>query len=222
MSDVRAVFKNIDEPASYSGAANIARSTGRKYSNVRKALAEEIGHSLHWPRRYKFPRLKTVPLEGFFTNLQADLADFQDLAKENNGYRYCLLGVDILSRRFFAVPVKSKKSDDMCAAFDQLLTQMPKKPQIIFTDGGMEFCSRQMNAWYRSKLIQKHAGMSPQIKASVAERGKFFRSFRRASRSFRRASRRGARTLRNRPLSLTPSRFAVRKGEKKRGSKCLL
>jgi hypothetical protein len=57
-----------------------------------------------------------------------------NLAKENDGYRYLLVGVDVLSRRLFTTPVKSKSSKEMKQAFDRLFPQMPSLPSELYTD----------------------------------------------------------------------------------------
>jgi hypothetical protein len=67
-------------------------------------------------------------------DLQTDLADFQQLVKENDGYRYLLVGVDVLSRRLFTTPVRSKSSEEMKQAFDRLFAQMPNLPSELYTD----------------------------------------------------------------------------------------
>lgn len=167
MSNSRLVFRNLNHPASFSGAANVARATGQRYEEVRDALAPEMSFSIHWPRRYHFKRLATVP-RSFYSDIQVDLADFQDLSKENRGFRYCLVAVEVLSRRLFAIPVKSKKKEDMRTAFDELLQQLPYHPEVIFSDKGSEFVS--LGSYFRDRLILKFHGENPDVKASIAER----------------------------------------------------
>lgn len=103
-----------------------------------------------------------------------DLADFQSLAEENDGYRFCLLGVDVLSRRVFAVPIKSKSTKDMLQGFEELFKQMPHLPSEIYSDRGMEFESGEMKKYFKDKGIEKFAARSSDVKAAVAER--FIRS----------------------------------------------
>ena len=69
-----------------------------------------------------------------------DLADFQQLADQNDGYRYLLMGVDVLTRRCFGVPVKSKESKEMKIAFNKLFEQIPQFPIEIFSDRGGKKC----------------------------------------------------------------------------------
>ena len=67
------------------------------------------------------------------THLHVDLGDFQKLKKENSGYAYLLVGVDLLSRRAFAVPLKTKETNEVIRGFDELFEQMPYLPQEIFS-----------------------------------------------------------------------------------------
>ena len=118
------------------------------------------------------------------TDVQADLGDFQSLAKYNNGFRYMLVAVDVLSRRVFARPVKSKKTEDMIEAFENIFQDMPFLPSKIFTDRGLEFESgrnaeeqkgnennkRTMLAYFNEKGIDKQRTRGVDNKAAVAER----------------------------------------------------
>jgi hypothetical protein len=77
------------------------------------------------------------------------LADFQNLAKENDGNRFCLLGVDVLSRRVFAVPIKNKGTEEMKRGFEQLFAQMPYLPSEIYSGNSLE---RQFELIFRSRI----------------------------------------------------------------------
>ena len=45
------------------------------------------------------------PLE----EIQIDLADFTKSASDNDGYRYCLVAVDVFTKILWGVPIKNKK-----------------------------------------------------------------------------------------------------------------
>ncbi|KAL3117493.1 hypothetical protein niasHT_005564 [Heterodera trifolii] len=64
------------------------------------------------PRRINFPRARTTAA-GFMTDCQVDLADFQALSRHNSGNRYLMVVIDVLSKRIFVTPLRTKKSDDM-------------------------------------------------------------------------------------------------------------
>lgn len=71
----------------------------------------------------------------------------------------------------FATPAKTKGSEHMIAAFKRLFRQMPKLPETIFSDKGLEFQANQVLAMYRQSRIQKNVAQNPDVKAAIAERG---------------------------------------------------
>ncbi|KAL3071718.1 hypothetical protein niasHS_016393 [Heterodera schachtii] len=158
----------------------------KKHPNVKKAefddfLQRNTTYTLFKPKREKFQRLRTVPT-GFMTgefcpryfhvigsDVQADLADFQALSRKNSGYRYLLLAVDVLSRRMFGSPVKSKRPADVKRAFEEVFGQMPKLPETLYTDRGLEFVAKPMKEFFAENGIKKYETSSKK-KAAVAER----------------------------------------------------
>uniref|UniRef100_A0A914H3F8 Integrase catalytic domain-containing protein n=1 Tax=Globodera rostochiensis TaxID=31243 RepID=A0A914H3F8_GLORO len=132
-------------------------STGREFIDFDLTRAIE---------RLVNPRPENAPSP---SDVQADLADFQALSRKNSGNRYLLLAVDVLSRRMFGAPVKSKKPADMKRAFEELFGQMPKLPETLYTDRGLEFVAKPLKEFYAEKGIQKFETSSKK-KAAVAER----------------------------------------------------
>jgi hypothetical protein len=98
------------------------------------------------------------------------LADFQQLSEENDGYRYLLVGVDVLSRMVFGVPIKSKSTNDMKKGFEKLFKHMPNLPAEIFSDLGKEYESNEMRHYFALKGIKKQSSRTGDTKAAVAER----------------------------------------------------
>ena len=64
--------------------------------------------------------------------------DFQTLAAENDGHRYLLVLVDVLSRTVYVEPVRKKATPDMKTAFDVIFNRMPMIPHRLFTDQGKD------------------------------------------------------------------------------------
>lgn len=157
-----AAFAGIE--ALYSEAKRIQHNISR--NDVLHYLEGNRTYTLHRPRRIRFKRSRTIP-SGFMTDLQVDLADFQKLAQHNQGNKYILVGIDVLSKRIFAVPTKSKNFKDMKTAFEQLFEQMPMLPHTIYSDQGTEFI---MKNYFKEKDIQKYKSSTKTIKASLAER----------------------------------------------------
>ena len=174
MELLRRLYTDPRSPASFSGVRNLL-AEARRYDpsvtrkDVTDFLERERTYTLHKRRRVRYKRLRTVP-SGFMTDVQVDLADFQKFALENNGYNYVLLAVDLMSRRIFATPVKSKHTASMKAAFEKLLDHMSCLPWKIFSDKGLEFESPAMKAFFKKKDIHKHVSQSDDTKACVAER----------------------------------------------------
>lgn len=168
------IYTNIGSPGGYGGLERLlkeAQKQNPKINNndVQKFLEKNRTYSLFKERRLNFDRSKIIPA-GFLTDLHVDLGDFQSLSKNNDGYNYLLVSVDVLSRRVFTVPVKSKRNQDMVNAFEKIFEEMPYLPQQIFSDRGMEFESKEMKKYFKEKGILKFKGNVGGVKAAFAER----------------------------------------------------
>ena len=162
------------DPGSYGGAERLyqrARELGIPANRraVETFLSKQLAYSIHKPVRRTFERNHTYAAN-VDQQWQADLADMQTLAEQNDGYRYILTCIDILSRYAWTVPVRSKSSKDMLVAFKQLLRiANPRRPQRLQTDKGREFFNTQVSSFLREQHIQHFASNSDQ-KAAVVER----------------------------------------------------
>ncbi|KAL3068649.1 hypothetical protein niasHT_038302 [Heterodera trifolii] len=170
---INKIYTDPANPGGYAGASALYAAVKKKHPKLKRAEFEDFlqrntTYTLFKPKMEKFRRLRTVPT-GFMTDVQADLADFQALSRKNSGYRYLLLAVDVLSRRMFGSPVKSKRPVDMKRAFVELFEQMPRMPDTLYTDRGLEFVAKPLKEFYAEKGIQKFETTSKK-KAAVAER----------------------------------------------------
>ncbi|KAL3102906.1 hypothetical protein niasHT_026047 [Heterodera trifolii] len=170
---INKIYTDPANPGGYAGASALYAAVKKKHPKLKRAEFEDFlqrntTYTLFKPKREKFRRLRTVPT-GFMTDVQADLADFQALSRKNSGYRYLLLAVDVLSRRMFGSPVKSKRPVDVKRAFEELFEQMPRVPDTMYTDRGLEFVAKPLKEFYAEKGIQKFETSSKK-KAAVAER----------------------------------------------------
>nr|CAD2191133.1 unnamed protein product [Meloidogyne enterolobii] len=168
------LYNDPDSPAAFSGVDRLWHEARKILKHLPKKVVQDYleGHrtyTLMRPKRIHFKRAKTVAA-GFMTDVQVDLADMQALSRHNKGNKYILLGVDVLSKRLFGVPVKSKNSKDMLEAFKQLIGQMPMKPHRIFSDKGLEFKNKTVKEYFDQEEIQKLEATHSTVKAAVAER----------------------------------------------------
>ena len=88
------------------------------------------------------------------SQLDMDIMDMVDIAKQNEGDKYVLVVIDIFSRFAHCLPVKSKKKvEDVLQAYTLILSGTPKQ-NITRMDQGHEFCSKGGNAYLKSQNIQ--------------------------------------------------------------------
>lgn len=162
------------DSGSYGGVNRLlqrAREVGipATREQVLRFLNGQLSYTLHRPVRHTFTRNHTYAAR-IDQQWQADLADMQSLAAENGGYRYILTCIDVLSRYAWAVPVKSKSSNDMLVAMKQLLRiAKPRKPERLQTDKGKEFFNAGVSGLLRQNGIHHFASNSDQ-KAAIVER----------------------------------------------------
>ena len=84
----------------------------------------------------------------FKDNIQgADLADMQLANKFNKGIRFLPCVIDIYSKYAWVVPLKDKKGVTMVNAFQKILDNLKRKPNIIWVDKRCDFYNRSMKSW---------------------------------------------------------------------------
>ena len=168
------IYYASGDPGSYGGAERLfrrAREIGIAASRKRvdQFLRAQQAYTLHRPVRHRFIRNKTY-VAHIDQQWQADLADMQQLSSENNGFRYLVTCIDVLSKFAWVEPVKTKRAVDVCRAFRVILRRAhPRKPQRIQTDKGTEFFNSDMRTLFRAERIHHFASESDQ-KAAVCER----------------------------------------------------
>jgi transposase InsO family protein len=168
------VYYNARDPASYGGVErlydrarelNIPADRGR----VHKFLTQQVAYQLHRPARHTFVRNQTV-VANIDDQWQADLADMHTISRDNKGYRYILTCIDILSRYAWAVPVRSKTSNDMLDAMRTLFdVAAPRKPKRLQTDKGTEFYNARVRKFLADQGVELFSTNSDK-KAAVVER----------------------------------------------------
>ncbi|KAL3101607.1 hypothetical protein niasHT_024880 [Heterodera trifolii] len=83
-----------------------------------------------------FIKLKTVP-GGLHTDWQCDLCIMDALREHNDGFRYILVCIDVLSRKIFTA-AESKKSEHMIVAFEKIFKKAGVLPNKLYSDAGLE------------------------------------------------------------------------------------
>jgi transposase InsO family protein len=168
------IFYSLSSPAAYAGINSVYNEAKKHIQNISRDQVEEFlqsqsAYTLYKPGRKKFKRLRTVP-SGLNTDWQADLAILDTLHKNNDGYKYLLVCIDVLSRKIYATGVKSKSPRHMVEGFDKIFEKAKTRPLKLYTDRGIEFQAKAMLKYYEDLDIIKHVVYSPDIHAGVVER----------------------------------------------------
>ena len=167
------LYYDVKDPGSYGGVDRLYRRVkelGYKditRDHVKAYLSDQYAYSLHRPARRRYKRCATV-VGGIDSQWQADLCDMQQLSKHNDGYRYILTVIDILSKYAWAVPVKDKGGKTVTDAFATILST-GRSPKRLQTDKGKEFFNKEFAALLKVHGINHFASQSD-LKAAVVER----------------------------------------------------
>lgn len=132
---------------------------GIKWTNN---LADE----LHKPLRHNFQKRRV-----FVRNVDdiwgVDLVDMQNLSRDNDGYKYILMIIDVFSKYGWAVPLRTKTADEVSEALRCIL--LKNRPKKIWSDKGNEFYNQKVKRLLTSHKIKLYSTENPE-KCSVVER----------------------------------------------------
>ena len=171
---LKRVYFDLSSPAAYSGAEKVFLEARKRNAKITRKDVLDFLHTtptytIYRPAQRKFKRLATIA-SGLHSDWQVDLAIFDSLRKNNDGNKYLLVAVDVLSRKMFTAPAYSKSQKHMIPAFDELFRKSGVKPHKIYSDRGLEFQSRAMLEYFKQNGILKHVVYSDDIHASIVER----------------------------------------------------
>ena len=165
---MKETYKDPKVAASFGGVNALYRVSKGKVSrkNIQNWLKGIDAYTLHKPIKKKFPTNRVI-VRSIDQQWQADLADLSCLQKYNQGFRYVLTCIDILSKYAWAIPLKSKKSEDIVNAFKTIFST--RKPKILQTDRGTEFKNFKFQKFLKQEGVRFFTTFN-NTKASVVER----------------------------------------------------
>ena len=134
------LYYEVDRPSALGGVDKLyreARRYGLKRTQVLDWLRQQPGYTLHKPARKDFRRNRVIVFD-IDSQWQADLVDLQHLSRLNQGYKYLLTCIDVLSKYGWVVQLKSKTGASLVVAFESIF-QEGRKPEKLQTDAGTEF-----------------------------------------------------------------------------------
>ena len=171
-------YTNTNKPTAFGSRQNLIKATKCSAKQVDKYLHGSETYTKFKMAKKRFPRLKVISYR-LNEIWSIDLADMQQLAKENSGIRYLFVAVDTLSRFLWVSGVKSKSSRDCAEALRKIIASncCPTAPKIcskrtfpekLWADKGREF-EGDFAAFCKEKGIEVYSTRS-ETKSAMAER----------------------------------------------------
>ena len=109
------------------------------------------------PAKKIYPTNKTI-VKSIDDTWSLDLLDLIDYnVKNNRGYRYVLVCVDNFSKYGWTIPLKNKYATTIKEAFEQIITNSKRKPNLIETDDGKEFANKIFESYLKSQNIKRYS-----------------------------------------------------------------
>lgn len=130
---------------------------------------EGIAKELHAPAR-RFYNRRPVQVRGINETWQMDLLDFQKYKRENSGFTFILLVIDVFSKFVWLRPLKDKTGPEVAKALRDIIRSCPfGAPKNLQSDEGKEFLNRDCREIYNNENINFYHVFT-HLKASIAER----------------------------------------------------
>ena len=164
---MEAIYFDPRHSGSFSGVNTLRRYSGQNKDSVVDFLSGQDAYTLHKPVRIHFPRRRTYS-KGINDLFQADLVDLSSIASHNDGFRYLLNCIDVLSKKAWSLPLKTKSGKEVTSAFEKILLEA--KPVFLQTDKGTEWLNSTFQSLLKSHGIKFYTSENDDIKAAVIER----------------------------------------------------
>ena len=179
-------YYDVPRADSYGSFAGVERQNKTlKRNDIDKFLSEQDAYTLHANVRRRFKRRKTLAFR--IDDLwQADLVDLSRISSSNDGFRYLLTSIDVLSKYARVAILKTKSADAVTNAFRTFLNRN-KKPTHLQTDKGTEFLNSKFQQMLKDEGIKHYTSQNEDIKCAIVERwhrtllAKLYRYFTRAN-----------------------------------------
>lgn len=152
----------------FSAPERIAKHFGVKVSEVKEVLEHIDGYTLH--REYKQPKqYNPYYVHNRREQIQMDLIDISKIKAANDGVRFLLVLIDIMTKKVWVYALKKKSASTVKRALTHWLNNLDEFPKIIKSDQGTEFTNLLVQQLLRSNNIEWQSA-SGTLKACIAER----------------------------------------------------
>ena len=115
----------------------------------------QLANELRKPIISKFKKTKVY--SSFKDNMWGvDLADMHSLSKYNEGIKYLLCAIDLISKYAWVIPLKVKKGTSIVNAFPKIISK-GRKPNKIWVDQGSEFYNQSFKDFFKINNIEMYS-----------------------------------------------------------------
>ena len=140
------VLKSLSEGRTFRETLNSLEKVGGGGGLVK--WSSPLADELHHPLRKNFQK-RGVFVRHVDDVFGADLVDMRAISKQNKGFKYILMVMDVFSKYGWGIPLKFKTGDAVKAGLEKIFKeQIPKK---IWADKGTEFYNEKV-----AGLLAKH------------------------------------------------------------------
>lgn len=171
-SILRSIYFTPESGGSLGGSKNLWMEAKKvlpklKLTEVKDWLNNHETYSLFKQVKRRFPRLKTL-VNDIDEQWQIDLMDVSWFSKHNDGTRFLLVVIDVLSRYAWVRPLKTKDGKSVADAMKSILKE--RVPTKIQSDMGKEFLNRNFNSLMKEYKINHFTTTDDQVKCALVER----------------------------------------------------
>ena len=169
---LKKLYYNVNEPGSFTAPATFYRAVKEKSNNITRKhvndwLNAQDTYTLHRRTRKKFRRNRII-VSSIDEQWQTDLIDIQKISRYNQGNRYILVCIDVLSKYAWVEPLKAKSGKNIISAFKKIFKK-GRKPLLLQSDQGTEFLNHEFQNYLKSENIH-YFHTNNETKAAIAER----------------------------------------------------
>ena len=167
------IYYNPTHAGAYGGVEKLYRAVRKEgkfvlgRAKIRDWLLKQEDYAVHRETMSKFKRRRVVAP---FVDYQwdVDTANMTFYRKNNDGYAYFALAIDILSKFIWTVPLRTTTGQEMAQAFKHMFAS-GRKPTHIRTDQGTEYVNKNVKALLKKEGVNFFVTHNV-VKASYAER----------------------------------------------------
>ena len=162
-------YTDLSYPTAFRGKTKLKNTLKDRISQnkVDQWLRGKDYYTLFKRAKQHFPRRPTI-VSGPEVTLQADLMDMSNYSATNDGVKFLLNCIDVMTRFVWVIPIKNKSGAQVASALSDVIKD--KKYMYIQTDKGREFYNPQVSKLLKEHGIKHYSSEDDRIKSSMVER----------------------------------------------------